>query len=62
MEDQIEIAKHRLFAADELNAADIKLFPGSSRDATPQQIAEQINKTIADISNGQYELLEDEAD
>lgn len=60
MENQIEIAKHRLFAADELNAADIKLFPGSSRDSTPQQVAEQINKAIAQIMNGDYELLADE--
>lgn len=62
MENQMELAKHRLFADDELNAADVKLFPGSSRDTTPEQAAEQVNKAIAQIMNGEYELLSDEND
>ncbi|HEY8577594.1 MAG TPA: hypothetical protein VIL88_14805 [Devosia sp.] len=62
MDTQIELAKHRLFAVDELNAADIKLFPGSTRDSTPEQIAEQVNKAIAQIMNGEYELLSDDND
>lgn len=62
MDNQMEIAKHRLFADDELHAADVKLFPGTSRDTTPEQMAEQVNKAIAQIVNGQFEMLGDEND
>jgi len=58
MQTQLEVAKHRLFDKDALDAADIKLFPGSSRDATREQVAEQINKALAQIEAGNYELLD----
>ena len=62
MDNQMEIAKHRLFADSELHAADVKLFPGTSRDATTEQMAEQINKAIAQLVSGDYELLSDDHD
>jgi hypothetical protein len=58
MKTQLELAKHRLFDPDALNAANIKLFPGSSRDATPEQFAEQINKALAQIEAGDFELID----
>lgn len=52
---QLEVAKHRLFDEKTLHAANVKLFPGSNREATPEQMAEQVNKAIAQIEVGDYE-------
>lgn len=60
MDNQMEIAKHRLFAADELNVSDVKLFPGASRDVTPHQMAEEVNRVIAQMLDGNYTLIDDE--
>jgi len=38
------------------------LFPGSSRDAPPDKVAEQVNKAIAQIEAGDFELVEDFGD
>jgi hypothetical protein len=58
MGTQLELAKHILFDKDALDAVNVKLFPGSSRDATPEQMAEQINKTIAQIEAGDYDEVD----
>lgn len=58
MGTQLELAKHRLFDADGLDVSNVKLFPGNSRDTTDDQIAEQINKAIAQIEAGDYDLVE----
>lgn len=60
MDNQMEIVKHRLFAADELNVSDVKLFPGTSRDVTPHQMAEEVNRVIAQMLDGNYTLIDDE--
>lgn len=57
---KMEVAKHRLFDGDTLNVADIKLFPGSSRDVTPEQMAEQVSRIISQLENGDYELKDDD--
>jgi hypothetical protein len=61
MKTQMEIAKHRLFDKNELNARDIKLYPGTRRDATPEQMAEQVNKAIAQIVSGDYDVVDEQA-
>ncbi|WP_419828366.1 hypothetical protein [Methylobacterium sp.] len=58
MSTQLEVAKHRLFDEEGLRTANIKLFPGSNRDATSDQMAEQINKALAQIEAGDYEVVE----
>lgn len=58
MKTQLEVARHRLFDKDALHAANVKLFPGSNRDATPEMLAEQVNNAIAQIEAGDYELVE----
>lgn len=58
MNSQIEVAKHRLFAGEGLRAADVKLFPGSSRDASPVGMAEQVTKVLAQLEDGDYEVVE----
>jgi hypothetical protein len=55
---QFELAKSRLFDKDALNAKNIKFFPGSNRDATPEQFAEQFNKAVSQIVAGDYETVE----
>lgn len=59
MKTQLDVAKHRLFDVDALNAANVKLYPGSSRDATPEKVAEQVNKAIAQIEVGDFDLVDD---
>lgn len=59
MKTHVEKAKERLFAEDGLRASNIKLFPGSNREITPEEFSEQFNKAIAQIEAGDYELLED---
>lgn len=58
MTDQLEIAKHRLFDTAGLRATNIKLFPGSNRDTTKLQVAEQVTKAIAQIEAGDYEEVD----
>ena len=60
MQNQLEIATRRLSTENGLHARDFKLFPGSSRDATAEQVAEQINKAISQIESGDFEVVEDE--
>jgi hypothetical protein len=57
MTDQLEVAKHRLFDTAELRSDNIKLFPGSNRDASKAQMAEQVTKAIAQIESGDYEEI-----
>ena len=58
MSTQLEVTKHRLFDQEGLRTANIKLFPGSSRDATSDQMAEQVNKGLAQIEADDYEEVE----
>jgi hypothetical protein len=59
MKTQMEIAKHRLFDKSELDAKDVKLFPGIRRDTTPEQMAEQVNKGIAQIVSGDFDVVDE---
>ena len=58
MSNHVNIASNRLFGADGLNVSDIKLFPGMKRDISTDEFAEQINKSLADIENGDYEIVD----
>jgi hypothetical protein len=57
MSTQLELAKHALFDKDGLRAADIKLYPGTDRDATSEQMAAQVNRALLQLTDGQYELV-----
>lgn len=56
---KMEVAKHRLFDDGSLKVSDVKLFPGSNRDITSDQLAEQVSRVIAQLENGDYEIVED---
>jgi hypothetical protein len=55
MGQQLELAKKRLFDEDSLAVSNIKLYPGTNRDTSADQFAEQINKSISLIEAGQFE-------
>jgi hypothetical protein len=55
---QVEKAKDRLYAGEGLRASNLKLFPGSVREITPEELAEQINKAVAQIEAGDYDVVE----
>ncbi|MBF0246703.1 MAG: hypothetical protein HQL36_01305 [Alphaproteobacteria bacterium] len=59
MRTQIDVAKHRLFDEGALNADNVKLFPGSRRDASREEMAEQVNKALSQIEAGDFELVVD---
>lgn len=58
MSTHLEMAKHALFDKDGLRAADIKLYPGSNRDATSEQMAEQVNYAMTQLTLGKYDLVD----
>ena len=58
MGTQMEMARHLLFDADGLNVSNVKLFPGASREVTVDQVAEQVNKAIAQIEAGDYDVVD----
>ncbi len=55
MSQSLELAKSRLYGPDALSVLDVKLFPGSSRDVTSEQIADQINKALSLIAVGDFD-------
>lgn len=61
MKTQLEAAKG-LFTDGSLQVMDIKLFPGTSRDATAEQMAEQVNRVIAQLDAGDYEVVAESDD
>lgn len=58
MKAQMELATKRLFSTEGLAVNNVKLFPGSNRDTTPEQMAEQINKAISQIDSGDFDLVD----
>lgn len=55
MSQNTELATGRLYGANALGVKNIKLFPGSSRDTTAEQIAEQIQKSLSRLEAGDFE-------
>jgi hypothetical protein len=51
----MELAKHRLFDKGGLDASNIKVFPGMSRDVSAEQVARQINRSLSQIEVGDYD-------
>jgi hypothetical protein len=55
-------AKEKLFGADGLRASNFKMFPGTSRETSAEQIATQLLASIERIEAGTVEIIEDFAD
>lgn len=59
MTGQMTLAQNRLFGADGLGVSDIKLFPGTERDVSSEQFVAELNKVLAQLEAGDYEVVED---
>lgn len=57
---QLALAKGRLFDSDALDVTNLKLFPGTNRESTAEQFAEQINKAISMIEADDFEYANSE--
>lgn len=55
MRSQLEFAKSRLFSDGGLITKNIKFYPGTDKDATPEEISEEINKAISKIEAGDFD-------
>lgn len=56
--EQMQLAKTRFFSlesADSLQMANLKLFPGTNREATAEDFATQINRSLSQIEAGEFE-------
>lgn len=59
MQTQLDQAKQTLFGRDGLRVSNMKLFPGSNRDATTESMSAQINNVVAAMMVGDYEDITD---
>ncbi len=57
MSKTIEMAKNRLYGDEGLKVADIKPFPGHSNDVTLDQRVEQVNRVIAQLETGEFDVV-----
>lgn len=55
---QIELAKNRLYGDNGIGATNVKIFLGTDRDSTAEQIATQINRSISQIEAGDFEEVD----
>ncbi len=52
----LEKAALALYGGDGLRATNLKLFPGTNRDVTAEQIAEQISAVVRAMKEGDEEV------
>ncbi len=55
---QLDYAKSRLFDEAALHVENIKLFPGSDRNATREAVAQEVTNALAQIESGDYDLID----
>lgn len=54
MQIELELLKKRLYVDSKVK--NVKFFPGTDRDAAPEDFAREINKFFADATNGDHPL------
>lgn len=52
---QLETAKETLFGKAGIGASNFKIFPGTDRNATAEEVAAEINESIQRVVNGELE-------
>jgi len=60
MSTQAEQARRRLFGDDGLRVSNFKIFPGTSREITAEQISKQVNQVVTQLEEGDFELVDAE--
>ncbi len=58
MQTQLEAAKQMLFGEGGLDVDNVKLYPGTERDVTPEQVAGQVNQALSQIASGDFEVMD----
>lgn len=56
----LEILKNKLFDADAINTGNIKLYPGTNREATPEDIAKEISQSLTRLAAGSTSQIEED--
>lgn len=59
MASEIQKLKDRLYGTGGLQARNIGIFPGTNPHATPEDVAREINKALAQLEVGDYEIVPD---
>ena len=54
--DSIKKAADMLFGADGIGATNVRLFPGSSNDITPDQRAEHLVTVLEKLRKGDFDI------
>ncbi len=62
MESELKLAEFTLFDREGLKVRDVKLYPGESRDVSVDELAQQVNRALAQISNGDFDEIPDDPD
>lgn len=57
MNTQLDIAKDTLYGRDGLGATNFKLFPGTNREATAEDLAGAINNSINSFIDGDISVV-----
>ncbi|MDO8418090.1 MAG: hypothetical protein Q7S87_18050 [Agitococcus sp.] len=52
----IAIVTNRLFGPHSLRVSNLKFTPGSNREITAEQVAEELTKSLARIEAGDFEV------
>ncbi|UPG89253.1 hypothetical protein L2Y96_17905 [Luteibacter aegosomaticola] len=58
MSTNMSKAQELLFGTSGLGASNIKLYTGSDRDATPEEIAGELAHMLENLRDGNYEVVE----
>lgn len=57
MATNMKHAQELIFGANGIGASNFKMFPGTNRDVTPEQVAAEIAKAIGEVVTGNVEEL-----
>lgn len=58
MNTELTKAKETLFGPAGLGVSNFKLYPGTSRETTAEDIAKEINQAVAQIASGDFDALD----
>lgn len=58
MNTQLQLAKSALFGESGLGVSNIKMFPGSNREVTAEELAQQVAAVVGEILSGELEDID----
>jgi hypothetical protein len=57
MSTQLQAAKEMLFGDEGLRASNFKMYPGSSTEVTPEEVAAGLNEAFALLKAGKFKVV-----